>query len=1135
MVFIGNRYILNNRLGAGGMGEVYDAQDRLTGITVALKRVFIGAGNTDHDELLLALTREFRVLAGLRHPHIISVLDYGFDSQRQPYFTMTLLHKPLTIAEAVRNKSLHEKIHLIVQTLSALAYLHRQGIIHRDLKPANVLVDEAGQIKVVDFGLALARNDIDITPVGTLAYMAPEIFMQEKPSVASDLYAVGVIACEILTGHMPFEMTDPRRFMSRVLMAEPDLTGLDIPLAKLIGRLLAKQPSERYQNAEETAAAFYQAVGEGLPPETPAVRESFLQASTLVGRQTELEQLTTALQATIGLQYGLTPIGSSWLISGESGVGKSRLLDELRTRALVSGVLVLRGQNTAEDGLPFQLWHDPLRRLALAVDFSDSEIAVLKTLIPDLDILIGRVVPNSVPLEGKSGIERLVFTIVTLFRRIKQPILLILEDLQWATESLEPLKALIRIAPNIPLMIVGSYRNDEHPTLPEILQGIKKMELSRLPPDAIAELSESMLGQAGRQPDVLDLLTRETEGNVFFLVEVVRALAEEAGRLSDVGRKTLPASVFAGGIVQIIRRRLKHVPEWGQLMLKLAAVNGRTLDVKVIERLHSLADVSGKGASDNANWQLEGWLTACADAAVLEIVEGHWRFSHDKLRETLLADLQADEKRTFHAFNARALEDTYPNDESYASALVEHWYEAGDVNRETHWAHIATNQFNTISRFRDAVRVIERLLPRQPDPQEQMHLLGILGEAHNSLSEHEAAVQPYTQMLTLARQTDQKLAEATALQGLAMAAFQRGDLETASTDYQMTLKLRQEIGDENGEAQTLLGLGLVASYQGNYEVARRYYTQGLDIHRRRGKQRGIAYGLNALALLNLREKDYTTALENYTESLALLKLMGDRSGVATVIYNLGLVNDSLGNHETAKQHYEECLQIWSDIGDQGSIAYTLGGMGTTAQSQGDLSQARIYHEQSLAIQQQIKDVWGAAYTQINLGELAFDQKDYPSAERYYAEGLATLRTVGDEDTLHYGLLANAHLSMSQNKLDPAWQNIVEAAPLISESPDGKIQLLLAYARLLMLQGKIAQSRTLLSLIVNSPHLEMEYRSRYLDPVLVELEAKSLSGEQPSIPLENNSLDIDAALSSLLNQISSIQHPPQGSIDNRSET
>jgi serine/threonine protein kinase len=201
---INNRYQQINRIGSGSMGAVFQTKDRLLGQDVALKYVVATEEmdlyeETQPTDYRLALVQEFKILSSLRHPNIISVLDYGFDHYQQPFFTMDYLSRAKTIIQAAENSPLEEKVGLLIQLLQAISYLHRRNIIHRDLKPDNVLVKD-NQVKVLDFGLAVARELISEEFGGTVSYAAPETLSGQPPSRASDLYSVGCIAYEILRG-----------------------------------------------------------------------------------------------------------------------------------------------------------------------------------------------------------------------------------------------------------------------------------------------------------------------------------------------------------------------------------------------------------------------------------------------------------------------------------------------------------------------------------------------------------------------------------------------------------------------------------------------------------------------------------------------------------------------------------------------------------------------------------------------------------------------------------------------------------------------------------------------------------------------------------------------------------------------
>src|SRR5262249_8852071 len=146
---------------------------------------------------------------------------------------------------------------------------------------------------------------------------------------------------------------------------------------------------------------------------------------------------------------------------GESGVGKSRLLDELRALAQVRGVLVLPGQALSEAKVLYQLWQDALRRLVLIAELDTLEASIFKTLVPDIGALIGYDVPDAPPVSPQAAQERLLNLLEMLFRRQTQPLVIILEDLHWANESLDVLTRLNMLVADHPIMIVASYRDDE--------------------------------------------------------------------------------------------------------------------------------------------------------------------------------------------------------------------------------------------------------------------------------------------------------------------------------------------------------------------------------------------------------------------------------------------------------------------------------------------------------------------------------------------------------------------------------------------------------------------------------------------------------------------------------------------------
>ncbi len=725
MTLVGRRYQLLNELGAGGMGKLYRAVDRLSGRTLALKRVATPNGHpqgmssgVNGDSARLALAQEFRLLASLHHPNVINVLDYWFDESGQPFFTMELQEGAQTIVEAGKGQPQAVQVDLLVQLFQALAYVHRRGIIHRDLQPGNVLV-KGGQVKVVDFGVSITRERPVENVAGTLSYIAPEALRGEGVTEASDLYAVGIIAYELLSGHKPYVAKDVHQLVTQILNTQPELSGFGLTHDQeaVLAQLLDKKPTARFATAEMAMEALCRAWGLPQPQETPLIRESYLQAAKLVGRHTELAQLTSALDDMLGRS------GSSWLVGGESGVGKSRLLEELRAQALVKGALVLRGQAVREGGAPFQVWRDVVRWVALISDLDDFEAGVVKALIPDVGSLLGREVDDAPQLEPEAALARLLTVVQDVFLRMKQPAVIILEDVHWAgSNSLTLLSRLNRVIERLPVLIVGSFRDDERPEVSSLLPRMHEIHLRRLKSDSIAELCEAMLGPAGHQPQVIALLQKETEGNPLFLVEVIRALAQEAGQLSLVGKKDLPVQVFTGGMQRIIANRLSKIPARSRALLYFAAAIGRQLDLELLRVI--APDVP-----------LDTWLTVCANAAVLELQDGEWRFAHDKIRDALSSEIPIDKRPALHTRIAEAIESIRPDSPDQAAALAHHWHLAGNLIKEGTYCGLAGAQALKNGAYKEAIAFLTRALeivgPGGTPEQPRSHLELLLGEAHN--------------------------------------------------------------------------------------------------------------------------------------------------------------------------------------------------------------------------------------------------------------------------------------------------------------------------------------------------------------------------------------------------------------------
>ncbi|MGA9284504.1 MAG: Stk1 family PASTA domain-containing Ser/Thr kinase [Solirubrobacteraceae bacterium] len=269
---IDGRYRVAARLGSGGMADVYLAQDTLLGRQVALK--LLHHRFAEDQEFVERFRREASSAAGLSHPNVVAVFDRG-EWDGTYYIAMEYLpgrslkavvreHGPLSPQDATD---------IIVQILLATRFAHKRGIIHRDIKPHNVILDEEGRAKVTDFGIARAgASDMTLTGsiMGTAQYLSPEQAQGHAVSESSDLYAVGVVLYELLTGQVPFEGESPVTVALKQVSVEPTPPSTLNPavppaLEAVVMRSLAKEPAARFANADEFIAALQQA-REGIAP-----------------------------------------------------------------------------------------------------------------------------------------------------------------------------------------------------------------------------------------------------------------------------------------------------------------------------------------------------------------------------------------------------------------------------------------------------------------------------------------------------------------------------------------------------------------------------------------------------------------------------------------------------------------------------------------------------------------------------------------------------------------------------------------------------------------------------------------------------------------------------------------------------
>jgi len=903
--FAGGRYSVRAFLGEGAKKRVYLAHDGRLDRDVAF--ALIKTGGLDADGLV-RVRREAQAMGRLGdHPHIVTIFDTG-DEAGAP-FIVSQYHGGGSVEDLLATAEGHRippdrAMKIAEQVCQALAHAHGRGIIHRDLKPGNVWLAEDGNAALGDFGLAIALDRSRMTVagmmVGTVAYMAPEQALGRTPDARSDLYALGAMLYEMVCGRPPFLGDDAVGVISQHINTAPVAPAWhnpDVPRAldALILALLAKSPEERPASASEVAAELRriieQAIDQNEAPAAPAVPHVLqgLPWGAFVGRREEMDQLKDALEG------ALSGKGSLAMLVGEPGIGKTRIAEEFAVYAGLRGAQVLAGHCYEGDAsLPYRPFIEALRQYVRSR--ADDELrSQMGPGAPEIATMVSDVRQRFPDIEDAPSLEpeaeRLrLFESVTQFLRnasAASPLVLHLDDLHWADKpSLLLLQHVARSTPGDRLLIVGAYRDVEldrtHP-LSDALASLRRLPnfhrvlLRGLPLETVTELlgvlEPSEEAAAGRTA-LATALHRETEGNPFFIREVIAHLIE-TGKLAHEGGRwvgkvaTISDLGIPEGVREVIGRRLSRVSPGCNRMLTAASTMTGGFTWEALRAINGVTTVGSQPAAPDAPGDAQ-LLDALEEALRAQLVAerkgeaaGTYDFTHALVRQTLYDELSTPRRVLLHRQIAEALEELYADDaEAHLAELAHHFYQAapgGDVEKAIDYAKRAGERAHEVHAHEEAVAQYERALQaldllREPDASEQCCVLLALCESLSRAGRQADAAENGTRALAIARGTgDPRL--------VARAAVSTGLGGFGSRDPRFVPALEEALAglspdDSPERALVLSRLALAQQFSRPTDELIPYLDEALGIARRLGDTATLADNLYFSHFIRLGRPQY---------------------------------------------------------------------------------------------------------------------------------------------------------------------------------------------------------------------------------------------------------------------------------------
>jgi predicted ATPase len=944
-----------------------------------------------------------------------------------------------------------------------LAYLHGEGFVHRDLKPDNIIIRPDGMPVIVDFGLLsqfggqISREalEVEIHAVGTLQYVSPEQVRGELVDARADLFSLGCILYELLTGRQPFPLLSPEDLYGVRARETPEplsslMPALPSELNDLVTRLLTKDLHLRVGYAEDVAAALASlGAQDGLAASGPKPRP-YLYRPGFVGRSAQLSVLGTHLKRLV------TGHGNLVLMEGESGVGKSRLAVEFGREAAQQGVLVMVGDCTEAGARALQAFRKPLQ--TIADKCREQGANETERLLGRRGKLLALYEPALIGLPGQdlhpspahlpedaARLRLFIYLDQTLAALAENgPILFVIDDLQWADElTLAFLQFLLRgdRLGRLPVLIVGTYRAEEvSEGIRNLLQapGSVKVCLDRLEEEAVRAMIGDMLALTPAPQAFSRYLARHSEGSPFFVAEYMRAAVgegilwrdkegswqvpeptESQATKADYEWLPLPSSLR-----ELVGRRLEGLPKEAAALTQVASAVGRDVRLTLLEEIADLPESDLMAALDEL---LCRQIVEQAEPGIL-------RFVHDKIREVAYEHVQTEQRPNLHRAVAEAMELLFAGEHDLDLAeLGRHWELAGEMKRAQEYYLGGARRAKERYAYREAEQQYRAYLSlvEQPTPESVAARNELGREILYTQSRNLEAITEYERALSEARQLSDRQNLAAALIHLSAVHGRMGQIKEARRLGEEALALARDMKDRALEAGTLGNLGELERNQGNLQAARGLFEETLRIAREVGGHSSEGRTVVNLAILEWQQGNLEKARSLYERALTIDREASDRRSEAHTMVNLAILEWQQGNIAAARGLYNEALGILREVGYRRLEGGVLGNLANLEHDEGNLEEARRLYESALSIARETGDRRNEGIWLSNLAQLERRMgSDLEHVARLHDDALALLRELGDTYLIASFLCYYGHFALSRQR--PAEDFLTEARALAVE-------------------------------------------------------------------------------------------------------
>jgi tetratricopeptide (TPR) repeat protein len=1024
-----DHYRILSHLGRGGMGEVYLAQDARLGRKVAVK--LLAAEFTANADRVQRFKREACTASALNHPNILTIHEIGeatMESDGAHYIVSEFVEGETLRGLIGRGRlDISQATAIAEQVAGALDVAHKAGIIHRDIKPENVMVRPDGLVKVLDFGLAKltersletpeANSKVEVLTrlstepgmmMGTVSYMSPEQARGQRVDHRTDIFSLGVMLYEMITGRRPFEGETASDVIATLLRNEPlplwELRpGLPPELEQMISRMLEKERELRYRSTEELRVELQRLqrkleagadAGGGIE-EAPVVELGTPALATFVGREAELQRLEQLLQGAIA------GTGSAVFITGEPGIGKTSLADKFlqdarrRHPSLICG----RGRCVEQYGTgeAYLSFLDALG--ALLAGPERARIAVLlRTHAPTWCLQFPAVFSGAAMEELRR--ETIGATKERMLREMGEalgalaaqaPVALMLEDLHWAdTSSADLLRHLAQRIGGQRVLLLGTFRPGDleishHPLKSYKLEMQAHQQCEEI---ALGVLSEGHLAgylDARFAPNdfagaLAPLIERKTEGHPLFATGLAQLLAErgdiaQAGEHWTLTRPLTELDLEAPESVRsLIRRKVESLAEEDRRALQYASVEGEEFTSTVLAALLDADELELEERLDRLARVYRLIETRGEEELPDGRVATRYRFTHVLYQNLLYEDLVSKRRAALHRQAGERLAKHYKDQSPrIATQLALHFERGRDFHRAIEYLiHAGDNAVRLYAtaeaerHYSHALNLVEKL-PRAEQSEWLLTIYQKRGAVNHVLSRFDQALDDFARMLDEARALDAPEREGAALGALCHTLFFSHRLDEMAVRTGEALRLAENSGDERLRAQTLAFIGRRHVSLGNLNEAKQVLDESIRIARRLDHKPALIAGVAFRGLTHFFQSEYERSEQMFTEALQLSAELRDGFNVLFCLYFLGLTRADLGRMSEALATLNEALEMGRRNGDRHHSLKLPNAIGWIHRELGDFDQALKADREGVEVSRRHQLLEAEINSMINLG------------------------------------------------------------------------------------------------------------------------------------------------------------------------